>query len=86
MTLEQLRKRIDRVDRKILQLLNERAVVARRIGEIKRRQGLPIFDGKRETAVLRRVTRSNGGPLSAAAISSIFQKILQHNRRLQGKG
>ena len=84
--LEQLRKRIDRVDRKILQLLNERASVALRIGALKKKQGLPIFDAKREVAVLRRMIRANRGPLPKAAISSIFQKILRHNRRLQGKG
>lgn len=85
MTLEQLRKKIDQVDRKILRLLNERAAVARRIGEVKRQQGLAIFDGKRETAILRRLIRSNSGPLSASAVSAIFQQILRHNRRLQGK-
>ena len=86
MTLEQLRKRIDRVDRKILVLLNERASVARRVGGLKRRQDLPIFDGKRESSILRRIARSNGGPLSSAAVREIFQAILRHNRRLQGKG
>lgn len=86
MTLTQLRKRIDRVDRKILRLLNERALVARQIGDLKRRQGLPIFNGKREAAVLRRMTESSGGLLSPAAVRSIFREILRHNRRLQGKG
>lgn len=86
MTLEQLRKRIDRIDRKLLTLLNERASVARRIGDLKRRQGLPIFDGKRESAILRRIGRPNGGPLSAAAAREIFRLILRHNRRLQSKG
>lgn len=85
MTLGQLRKRIDRVDRKILRLLNERADAARRIGDLKRRKGLPIFDGKRETAVLRRMTRSNSGTLPASAVRAIFQVILRHNRRLQSR-
>lgn len=86
MTLTHLRKRIDQVDRRILQLLNERAEVARQIGEVKRRRGLPIFDGKREMDVLRRLTRTNGGPLSVSAVRAIFQVILRHNRRLQSRG
>lgn len=84
--LEQLRKRIDRVDRKILQLLNERASVALRIGALKKKQGLPIFDAKREVAVLRRMIRANGGPLSETAVRGIFRQILLENRRLQKKG
>lgn len=86
MTLGQLRKRIDRVDRKILKLLNERASVARRIGDLKRRRALPVFDGKRESAVLRRMSRSSGGPLSSAAVQAVFRVILRHNRRLQSRG
>lgn len=86
MNLTQLRRQIDRIDRQVLRLLNERASVAGRIGRVKRRQNLPIFDGKREGAVVSRLVRSNRGPLSGTAIRSIFSRILQENRRLQKKG
>ncbi|MBI3312370.1 MAG: chorismate mutase [Candidatus Omnitrophica bacterium] len=85
MKLNHLRREIDRIDIRLLALLNRRAAVARKIGEVKRRQGLAIFDGKRESAVLSRMIRSNGGPLSPSAVRAIFQVILRHNRRLQGK-
>ena len=85
MTLDRLRKRIDRIDRAILRLLHERARIARQIGELKLRKGLPIFDGKRETLILRRMTRSKKGSLSPTAVRAIFQLILRYNRRLQNK-
>jgi chorismate mutase / prephenate dehydratase len=85
-TLEQLRKKIDRIDRQLLQLLNRRASLALQIGRWKRRKDRPIFDGNRENAVLRRTIRSNGGPLSAPAVRAIFREILRTSRRLQKKG
>ena len=86
MTLNRLRKEIDRIDLHLLKLLNRRAVFAQRIGGLKEEKGLPIFDGKREDSVLRRMIRANPGPLSTAAVRGIFREILSHNRRLQKKG
>ncbi len=86
MTLDRLRKEIDRIDLQVLRLLNRRALVARRIGELKRKQGLPIFDAKREGTVLSRMSRANQGPLPESAIQGIFLRILRENRRLQKKG
>ena len=83
MTLEQLRRQIDRIDSKLLQLLNRRAALVLRIGEVKKKHSLPVFDGKRELAVLNRLMRSNPGPLSKKSIRDIFSGILRHNRRIQ---
>ena len=83
MDLNSLRRQIDRIDSGLLGLLNRRAELARRIGAVKKRQGLPIFDGKRERAVLERLLHSNGGPLPQGAVRRIFQEILRNNRRLQ---
>jgi chorismate mutase-like protein len=83
--LDQLRRRIDRIDEKLLGLLKERAQTALRIGRIKKSQGLPVYDGRREQAVLRRLTRKNGGPLPASSVKAIFREILRRNRGLQGR-
>lgn len=79
--LPSLRKRIDRIDRSLVRLLNQRAVLARRVGALKRRRGLAVFDGKREQAVLRHVIRASRGPLSEHAVRHIFQAILRACRR-----
>ena len=86
MTLDALRKRIDRIDEKLLRLLKERAETALRIGRIKKGQGLPVYDGRREQEVLRRLTRKNGGLLPASSVKAIFREILRRSRGLQGKG
>ena len=83
MTLKELRKQIDVVDLKILRLLNHRAALALRIGEFKKRRGLPVFDGQREEAVLRRLTQASDGSLPRAASREIFRLILRLSRRLQ---
>ncbi|MBI3333138.1 MAG: chorismate mutase [Candidatus Omnitrophica bacterium] len=83
MTLNQLRKRIDRIDRDVLRLLNQRAALALRIGEFKKKRGLPVFDGRREEEVLRRLMRASCGPLPPSASHEIFRVILRLSRRLQ---
>ena len=85
MTLDRLRLRIDRIDKKLLRLLNQRASAALQIGRVKKQNGLPVFDEKRERAVLGRLVRGNGGPLPAASVKAIFREILRRNRSLQGR-
>ena len=82
-TLNQLRKQIDRIDLKLLRLLNDRAALAVRIGDLKRKQGLPVFDGRREREVLSRLTRTQRGPLPPVSLLRIFRKILSESRKLQ---
>jgi len=82
-TLGQMRQRIDRMDRQLLRLLNRRAAAVVRIGQFKKRRGLPVYDGRREEEVVRRMTRSNRGPLSEESIRGIFRPILRHSRHLQ---
>ena len=85
LTLERLRRSIDRIDLQLLRLLNRRAATALRIGRLKKQQGLPVFDGKREASVLQRLVRSNPGPLPADAVQRIFRQVLKLNRRLQAQ-
>jgi chorismate mutase len=79
--LSVVRTRIDRLDLRLLRLLNQRATLALQIGRIKKRKKWPAFDGRREAFVLRRVTRANRGPLSARAVRHLFQAILGECRR-----
>jgi len=84
-TLDPLRRQIDRIDLQLLRLLNRRASAALRIGRIKKKQRLPVYDGKREQAVLGRMVRGNSGPLPSASVKAIFREILRRNRGLQGR-
>lgn len=85
MNLNVLRREIDRIDLNLLRLLNRRADVARKIGRLKKRHGLPVQDRKREQAVLARMLQRNGGPLPQESVRGIFREVLRQNRRLQGQ-
>ncbi len=55
--LEELRKRIDEIDRQIIMLLDARMEACRKIGEIKKKTGRPIIDTERTLAILERAGR-----------------------------
>ena len=81
--LRRLRQRIDVLDTRLLRLLTQRAKLAVRVGALKKRQGLRLFDPARERAILRRMTQTNRGPLPPQAIRAIYRGILTQIRRLE---
>jgi len=81
--LPALRWQIDRIDLRLLRVLNQRAALALRVGRLKQQRGLPVFDGRREEAVLRQVAGANRGPLPAQAVRAIYREILRQIRRLE---
>ena len=83
MTLQQLRKQIDRIDRRLLPLFNRRARLAIRVGRLKKRQGTRLFDPTRERTILLRMAHANRGPLSDEAVRAIYREILTQIRRLE---
>jgi chorismate mutase len=80
MTLSDWRRRIDDIDRKLVQLLNERSHCALEIGKIKQEQKLPLYQPDREREVLENAERANPGPLSDAAIRRLFERIIDEAR------
>jgi chorismate mutase-like protein len=77
------RERIDQVDLRILELLNERTRVVEEIGNIKRSLDLPIYEPKREDQVFRNVIENNPGPLPPDAVKRIFERIIDEMRTVQ---
>jgi chorismate mutase len=81
--LDDLRVLIDDVDRRIVELLNERTRVVEDIGRVKRHAALPIYEPKREELVFLNVTASNHGPLTPDAVRRIFERIIDEMRTIQ---
>ena len=81
--LEELRQQIDRLDEEIVQLLNVRAGHALNIGHLKESVRLPTYQPGREIAILEHVRQVNGGPLDAGAVTRLFERIIDENRRLE---
>ncbi len=83
MTIDDLRAEIDRLDSELLKIFNERAVLALRIGELKKESGLPIFDPGREKKIFQRMKNDNPGPLDDQAIVRLFERVIDESRRLE---
>jgi chorismate mutase len=85
-TIDQLRRRIDELDERLVELLNERAQCALQIGEIKQALGLEIYQPERESHVLGQVRehgRAIKGPLGPDALTRLFERIIDEARRLE---
>ena len=78
MPIEQLREKIDKVDSRIVALLEERVDLAKKIGEAKRKHGLPVSDPKREQQVLIKVTERT--KLNQGFVKKLFQDIIGYCR------
>ncbi|HLG94265.1 MAG TPA: chorismate mutase [candidate division Zixibacteria bacterium] len=85
MELDELRRQIDAVDRKLVELLNERARLVEVVGKLKKRLGMEIYIPEREREILDLAAAANGGPFSGAAISRLFERILDESRSLERK-
>ncbi len=74
MTLEQLRRQVDRVDQRILRLLNRRAALTAAIGRLKAGSG--VYVAEREQEVLKRLAARNEGPISNEALTAIYREVM----------
>jgi len=77
-SLDSVRKQIDQLDLKIQALINERATLARRVGESKGDlpSAVDYYRPEREAQVLRAVLERNEGPLSDAEMLRLFREIM----------
>lgn len=81
--LAQLREQIDQIDDRILELLAERIRVVLRIGELKRRAGIPVYDADRERAIYERLCRRAPKPATADIVHSVFERVIDESRRAE---
>ena len=82
MTIQELRKNIDRIDQQIVQLYCERMETARQIGAYKRENHLPVRDTERERELLNRLAQQAGDQYEQG-IRALYQQMLDHSRILQ---
>jgi chorismate mutase len=81
--IEDLRSRVDEVDRELIRALNERARIVQEIVAIKAEAGKPLFDPRREEEILRKVAEENEGPIYDSSIRDIFELILHRIRDME---
>jgi chorismate mutase len=83
MTIDEIRREIDRLDGELLRIFNQRADFALKIGEIKNGLGLPVYDPSREKMIFQRMKAENPGPLDDEAIIRLFERVIDESRRLE---
>ena len=83
MDIADWRKKIDELDRRLVELLSERARAAQEIGRLKRNTNLPIYEPDREQIVFSHVQELNRGPLPNRDVVRIFERIMDVMRNIQ---
>jgi chorismate mutase/prephenate dehydratase len=83
--LKRKRKGIDLIDRKLLDLLNQRLRIAMKIGRIKKEMGEGIYDPRREKEVLERLRTINRGPLRKKDLEKVFRTIMSVCRKSENR-
>jgi chorismate mutase len=78
------REQIDALDRRLVELLNERTRLVENIGRAKEAMDLPVKESSREDDVFRNILAHNSGPVPADALRRIFERIIEEMRGLQG--
>jgi len=81
--LTELRTRINRIDARLIKLLNERASLVVEVGALKRRDGTPIYAPHREAEVLGRVLSRNAGPLPDRTIEGVYKELMSGSFALE---
>ncbi|WP_269525853.1 prephenate dehydratase [Coraliomargarita parva] len=76
---------VDGVDRRIVELLNERVTHAGVIGKIKHANGADYYDPTREAQVMAKVTGLNRGPIANATLKAVYREVISGSIALEKK-
>lgn len=80
MNMAEWRRHIDDIDKKLVELLNERSRCALEIGKLKQAANIPLYQPERENEVLANAETNNTGPLTDGAIRRLFERIIDEAR------
>jgi len=83
MEIADWRNKIDELDRRMVDLLNERAQAAHEIGKLKRNTSMPIYEPEREKRIFENVLRANRGPLPDGELRTVYERIIDVMRNIQ---
>jgi len=80
MNISDWRRKMDEIDKQLVELLNERCKCALEIGHLKQESNIPLYQPAREKEVLANAETNNQGPLSHAAIRRLFERVIDEAR------
>lgn len=81
MDITDWRRKIDDIDRKLVELLCQRAQAVHEIGKLKSGSGLPVYEPDREKRVFENARSANIGPLPDRELLRIYERIVDVMRQ-----
>ncbi|MCK5164601.1 MAG: prephenate dehydratase [Desulfobacula sp.] len=81
--LKGLRDQIDNIDSRILNLINQRLEIGKKVGKIKKQTNCLILDRSREQKVIKKLSKINQGPADKELLKYIFNVIITATREIQ---
>lgn len=81
--IEEYREKINKIDDKIIDLLNERGKVVQEVGNLKRSSNMDVYQPQREKEIIERII-SKSKILKSTSIEAIWREILSASKLIQG--
>jgi len=81
MDIADWRHKIDEIDRRLVDLLCQRAQAVHAIGKLKHSAGMPVYEPDREKKVFENASQANSGPLPDRDMMRIFERIVDVMRQ-----
>ena len=81
--LEKLREEIDEIDNEILDLLNSRGEIVKKVGAVKKNLNLEVFQPQREKEIIDRL-KNKAKTLKKSSIEAIWKEIMGACKLIQG--
>ncbi len=82
--IDRLRKEIDKIDSRIMNLVLERKRASSRVIAMKKHAGMPVYDSAREGGIIKSLLEEFGGALDERLISALMQAILDDSKAREG--
>jgi chorismate mutase len=83
MDIADWRKKIDELDRKLVELINQRATCAVEIGKLKDGAAMPVYEPDRERIIFDNIAKLNHGPLSQMQLRQVYERLIDVMRQVQ---
>lgn len=83
MALEEIRGRIDQIDKEIVALYEERMKISEEVAQFKIETGKQVFDKEREVIKLNSVAALASSELNKVGIRELFEDIMAVSRKIQ---
>ncbi len=81
--LDTLRRSIDAVDTRLLELIHERVRLVLEVGAYKAKRGLAVYDPERERRMPERPPALAEPPVEPDTVRRIFERLIDESRRLE---